>query len=80
MLFPFDPPSQPEFWMKDMKFPIDIVWVSTDQKIVGVERDVQPNTYPDSFANKDKPAQYVIELKANRTKELGLNLGQQAKF
>jgi uncharacterized protein len=80
MLFDFGKAGQWPMWMKDMKFPIDIVWVSTNQKIVGMEREVSPNTYPDSFANKDKPARYVIEVKSGLTKQLNLDLGQSVKF
>ncbi len=66
--------------MKDMKFPIDIAWISPDKKVVGLEIDVEPSTYPDSFVNKDQPAQYVLELKANRSKTLNINLGTPVKF
>lgn len=80
MLFVFETPNQYKMWMKDMKFPIDIVWVSADHKVVAVERDVKPSTYPDLFANRDKPAEYVIEMKANRSSELGINLGTPINF
>jgi uncharacterized protein len=80
MLFDFGRPGQYAIWMKDMKFPIDILWITTDHTVVGIEKGVKPDTYPDSFANKDKPAQYVLELKANRSKELNVNLGSTVKF
>ncbi|MBI4049662.1 MAG: DUF192 domain-containing protein [Candidatus Doudnabacteria bacterium] len=31
MLFVYDGPSRPNFWMKDMKFPIDIVWIRSNR-------------------------------------------------
>jgi len=80
MLFTFSQPGHYSFWMKDMKFPIDIAWISPDKKVVGLEIDVEPSTYPDSFVNKDQPAQYVLELKANRSKTLNINLGTPVKF
>lgn len=80
MLFVFEKPGQYFIWMKDMKFPIDILWISSSHTVVGVERDVKPNTYPSKFANKDKPAQYVLELKANRSTELGVTLGTAVDF
>lgn len=80
MLFVFETPNQYKMWMKDMKFPIDIIWISADHKAVAVERDVKPSTYPDLFANRDKPAEYVIEMKANRSSELGINLGTPINF
>jgi uncharacterized membrane protein (UPF0127 family) len=80
MLFVFDHPGQYAIWMKDMRFPIDIVWISAGHKTVGLEVNVAPSTYPDRFVNKDQPAQYVLELKANRAKELNIGLGTTINF
>ncbi|MFH2118243.1 MAG: DUF192 domain-containing protein [Candidatus Paceibacterota bacterium] len=41
MLFVFTQPQIVSFWMKDMRFPIDIVWLA-DGQIVGIERNAQP--------------------------------------
>ena len=30
MLFIFESPQKYSFWMKDMKFPIDIIWINSD--------------------------------------------------
>jgi uncharacterized membrane protein (UPF0127 family) len=80
MLFAYTKPLQIGIWMKDMKFPIDIVWISSGKKVVGLEINVAPSTYPDKFVNKDQPAQYVLELKANRVKELNIDLGSPVSF
>ncbi|MFA4872894.1 MAG: DUF192 domain-containing protein [Patescibacteria group bacterium] len=39
MLFVFDPPSMPSFWMKEMRFSIDIIWIYHD-KVIGVTPNV----------------------------------------
>jgi uncharacterized protein len=39
MLFLFDTPGAYEFWMKDMRFSIDIVWIRSG-KIVDISRNV----------------------------------------
>lgn len=80
MLFVFNKPGRYSFWMKDMRFSIDIVWISPERKVVGLEIDVSPSTYPDRFVNKDNPAQYVLELPANRSKNLGITLGTPVNF
>lgn len=41
MLFTFDKPAIYSFWMKDMRFPIDIIWLR-DAKVVYVAKDVLP--------------------------------------
>ena len=46
MLFPFNPPQQPQFWMIKMNFPLDFVWIDKGQ-IVDITRKVPaplPNT------------------------------------
>ncbi len=41
MFFIFDAPSSYGFWMKDMKFPIDIIWISGD-RVVGFAENAAP--------------------------------------
>lgn len=76
MLFVFDRPNTYAFWMKDMKFGIDIVWLDGSKNIVKIQPKVSPDTYPKTFANQ-KPAQYVLELKAGQAEKLGLKIGSQ---
>ena len=81
MLFLFSRPGQYSFWMKDMKFSIDIVWITSDHKVAAIYNDIEPSTYPDSFVNdKRHPAQYTLEIKAKLAKSLGLELGTPVKF
>jgi len=49
MLFVFEEPKIRSFWMKDMSFPIDIIWVDEGLEIVGIEKRISPNTYPKTF-------------------------------
>jgi len=39
MLFVFEGLGRPSFWMKDMKFPIDIVWINNNQ-IVDIAKNL----------------------------------------
>lgn len=75
MLFIYDKPGFYSFWMKDMKFPIDIIWIGSDYRVVDIEKHIKPSTYPKSFTNNAKPAQYVLEIKAGRANQLGITLG-----
>ena len=63
MLFVFDQPTIPSFWMKDMRFPIDIIWIGADGSIAGIEHDVQPDTYPKKFSPAS-PIMRVLEVNA----------------
>lgn len=81
MLFTYDRPGQYSFWMKGMKFPIDIIWISTAKKAVVIQEDVQPSTYPDSFINPSiHPAQYILELKDHQSTVLSINPGTPINF
>lgn len=75
MLFVFDKPDTYGMWMKDMKFAIDIVWLDSNKKVVEIEANVNPDSYPRVY----KPAsnsQFIIELAEGRAKELGIENGQ----
>lgn len=51
MIFVFDNSITRTFWMKDMNFPIDIIWVNEDDEVVGVERGASPDSYPKVFTS-----------------------------
>jgi len=72
-------PSNRCFWMKDMKFPIDIVWLDKDKKVIYMKENVQPNSYPEKFC-PGKDSQYVLELGAKNAASLGLKLNDSVTF
>jgi uncharacterized membrane protein (UPF0127 family) len=76
MLFMFNKPDYYSFWMKDMKFPIDIVWVNARKEVVQVDVNVSQKSYPKSYTPA-APSQYVIEMKANQAGKIGLASGMQ---
>lgn len=76
MLFTYDEPGEACIWMKDMNFPIDIVWLDADKKIVKIEINVDPSTYPKTFCS-NVPAKYVVELNAYISSYAYLEVGQQ---
>ena len=79
MLFVFSKPEKYGFWMKDMTFPIDIVWVDQNFNIVHIEESVLPETYPKVFYPKE-PALYVLEVYSGQALNLGLKIGQSIKI
>lgn len=74
LLFVFDQSNIHSFWMKGMNFPIDIIWINNEQRIVHIEHDLSPDTYPQSFA-PEEAALYVLEINAGKAKENGISLG-----
>lgn len=79
MLFSFQEQGRYPFWMKDMLFPIDIVWMDSDRQVVTVTQNVQPSSYPKTFTSSS-PAQYVLEIKADTAYGLGLRPGRTPLF
>jgi uncharacterized protein len=75
MLFAFDAPGNPGFWMKDMRFPIDIVWIGEDWTVVSVEKNISPETFPKVFY-PNRPAKFVLELNSGDAARLGIDAGQ----
>ncbi|MDP2789645.1 MAG: DUF192 domain-containing protein [bacterium] len=65
MLFLFDKVGSYEFWMKDMRFSIDIVWIAQG-KIVDISRNVIPPKVGDTPARvlPRVPADTVLEVSA----------------
>ena len=49
MLFVFADGKPHGFWMKDMRFPIDIIWFDANRRIVYVKEGAQPASYPEIF-------------------------------
>lgn len=79
MLFVFNSNGRHCIWMKDMNFPLDIVWINEEKQIVKINREVSPETFPNSFCN-EQPAKYVIEMNAKVSQTLRLKVGQQVNF
>ncbi len=65
--------------MKDMRFPIDILWVGADRKVAEIRQNVPPDSYPESFCpNTD--VSYVIELNAGEVAQSGISEGEPISF
>jgi uncharacterized membrane protein (UPF0127 family) len=63
MLFVYNSDVKPKFWMKDMKFPLDFIWLSSDGTVEQINQNVQPSTYPKTYS-PTKPIRYVLEVNA----------------
>ena len=80
MLFVFEKRDFYAFWMKDMLFPIDIIWIDKDGTMVDVMENVQPDTYPEFKFISDFLAQYVIEVNAGFFDKHNIKLGDAVDF
>lgn len=79
MLFVFSKSGYHSFWMKNMNFPIDLAWIDEHKKIIHIESNVSPNTFPKIF-NSPIPSLYVLETRANFFIEQGIKIGDLVNF
>jgi hypothetical protein len=81
MLFMFETPRIQSFWMKDMRFEIDIVWIRSGQ-IVGITPNLplpkSPRDLP-QFASP-VPCDVALEVRAGAAKRWGLLLGHSVRI
>ncbi len=79
MLFIFEKPDIYGFWMKDMAFPIDIIWINEDFEVIGLSENLLPTSYPQAFYPPSE-ALFVLEINANLAKKLNIRGGDQVNF
>lgn len=84
MLFAFSQEGFYDFWMPNMNFPIDIIWMDQNYQIVDVSPNVQP--MPDKSLEElpkyrsSVPAQYVLETNAGFYQQYDLKVGDKLKL
>lgn len=76
MLFVYDAAGFYHFWMPDMHFSIDIIWLDENYTIVDITYDLSPDTYPETFTSA-QPAQYVLEVNAGWADLNEVSIGMQ---
>ena len=84
MLFIFEGPDFHGIWMKNCRFPIDILWLDEAHKVVHLDERVPPCTARD---DKDcdvyrplRKASYVVELNAGQARREKATVGAMVRF
>ena len=78
MIFPFDPPRDASFWMKNTLIPLDMIFVRADGSIA----NIAANTVPLSLepVPSEGPVGAVLELAGGRAAELGIKPGDKVAW
>ena len=81
MLFVFERPDFHGIWMKNCKFPIDIVWLDESRRVVHVAEKVPPCRTKEcpSYLPLQK-ASYVIEMNAGQARREKAVVGASVTF
>jgi uncharacterized protein len=78
MLFVFDEIGKHGIWMKEMNFPIDILWIGDDNRIVSIVENASPESYFSSPPTVFRPAEnsrFVLELNSGFVAERSVKVG-----
>jgi uncharacterized membrane protein (UPF0127 family) len=82
MMFFFQSESEYGFWMKDMKFPIDILWLDGLGRVVHIESNLQPCITEDDCPvyTPNENASYVLETVAGFAEKHKITVGTDLNF
>ncbi|MBF0489452.1 MAG: DUF192 domain-containing protein [Candidatus Omnitrophica bacterium] len=81
MLFVFESEDIQRFWMKDMKFAIDMLWIDASNRIVSIASSVAPcQKDPCEVYASSQKALYVLEIPAGFSLKNNLRMGDVFQF
>jgi uncharacterized membrane protein (UPF0127 family) len=81
MIFVFETADFHGIWMKNCRFPIDILWLDEEQRIVHLAESVPPcKAEPCPVYNPMRRAAYVIELNAGQARREKAVVGARVRF
>ncbi|MEM4715686.1 MAG: DUF192 domain-containing protein [Candidatus Caldarchaeum sp.] len=79
MLFVFEQPGIYSFWMYRMRFPLDIIWVDAEGRVVYVVEKAPPCQVNEPCPSYTSPAEavYVLEVRAGFVEENRIGIGSR---
>ena len=86
MLFVIDPTgstyaSIERFWMKDMLFSLDMIWIGNDHNVIYIKKNATPESYPNTFGpDSGMISDYVLEINAGFSDKNNLKVGDKIEF
>lgn len=80
LLFDFEREALWGIWMKDMKIPIDIIWLNEDKEVVYIVEQAPAELGTSKTYQPEDPARYVLEVKAGAVADNKISIGDTATF
>ncbi|HEX8966205.1 MAG TPA: DUF192 domain-containing protein [Patescibacteria group bacterium] len=82
MIFPFDTPGLYAFWMKDMKFPLDIIYIHGNKIVTIINSLPNPTPQNDTWqiVKPTEAADFVLEINAGLSKKYNFQVGDMVKL
>lgn len=75
MLFIFEDEALRGFYMKNTHFPLDIIFLDEDKRIINIARNTEPETL--ESINSDAPAKFVLEINGGLSDNWNLEKGDK---
>ncbi len=67
-------------WMKDMKVPIDILWLNSNKEVIYIVTNASPDLGTNKVFKPTTKARYVLEIPAGAAAQDGIKVGASAQF
>jgi uncharacterized membrane protein (UPF0127 family) len=78
MLFPYEPPQNASFWMKNTLIPLDMIFIRPDGTIALIAANTVPMSL-DPIPSLE-PVSAVLEIAGGRAAELGIQAGDKVSW
>lgn len=78
MIFIFPVESRQSFWMKNTPIPLDMIFIDTRLKIVGIVEHAQPFSL--ESRGVAAPSRYVLEINGGLAKRYGIQAGDTVRL
>ena len=79
MLFVFPNPEKTCFWMKEMNFNLDIIWLNNLKKVDYFQKNLSPLTYPKLYC-PPLNSRYVLEMNSGFVNKQHIHIGDKLNF
>jgi uncharacterized membrane protein (UPF0127 family) len=77
MIFPYDPPQEVAFWMRNTLIPLDIIYIRADGTIAQV---IKAKALDETPLPSSEPIAVVLEIRGGRAAELGIKEGDKVSW
>jgi len=78
MLFLFPSPAPLTFWMKNTLIPLDMIFIDSNRRIVGIVENAEPET--ETGRHVEGNSQYVLEIGGGLSQKWGVTAGSTVEF